>query len=131
MAEGSFAEPREPMPCVEDHGAGPNWKEAAERKSCSEGLGPGCQKTAPRGLYTEEQRVVGWVENDERPRSEVLSLGGSSESPQENFVAQSNSVGWLVDAVHIVEWHLLVHDMPDSRTAAKGRAEERKGGRNV
>lgn len=131
MAEGSFAEPREPMPCVEDHGAGPNWEEAAERKSCFEGLEPGCQKTAPRGLYTEEQRVVGWVENDERPRSEVLSLGGSSESPQENFVAQSNSVGWLVDAVHIVEWHLLVHDMPDSRTAARGRAEERKGERNV
>jgi hypothetical protein len=75
--------------------------------------------------------VVGWAENDERPRSEELSLEGSSESPQESFVAQSNSVGWLVDAVYIVEWHLPVHDMPDSRTAAKGRAEEREGGRSV
>lgn len=131
MAERSFAEPQEPMPCAEDHDAGLNWAEAAGRRPCSEGLEPGCQKTALRGLCTEEQRVVGWAENDERPRSEELSLEGSSESPQESFVAQSNSVGWLVDAVYIVEWHLPVHDMPDSRTAAKGRAEEREGGRSV
>lgn len=75
--------------------------------------------------------MVGWAENDGRPRSEVLSLEGSNESPQGSFVAQSNNVGWLAGAVYIVEWHLLVHDMPDSRTAAKGRAEEREGGRNV
>jgi hypothetical protein len=131
VAEGSLAEPQEPMPCVEDHDAEPSSEEAAERKSCSEGLEPGCQKTAPRELYTEEQRVVGWAENDEKPRSEVLSLEGSSESRQESFVVQSNSVGWLADAVCIVESHLPVHDMPDSRTAATGRVEEREDGRNV
>lgn len=132
MAEGSFVEPREPMPCVEDHDAGPSWgEEAAGRKSCSEGPKPEGQKSALRARYTEEPMVVGWAENDGRPRSEALSLGGNSESPQENFVAQSNSAGWLVDAVCIVEWHLPVHDMPDLRTAAKGMAEEREGGRNV
>ena len=31
MTEGSLAEPLEPMPSVGDHGAGPNWEEAAER----------------------------------------------------------------------------------------------------
>lgn len=131
MAENSAEELQEQKPCVEGHAAEPRSAVAGWLWRLVEQVLEH-QKSELVGLHTEEQKVEGWAENDEKQRSEVLPPERGSEVL--NSAAdddRSSSVDWVAGEVQIAGLCLVAQDMIDSRTVVTDTVAERGVGRSV
>lgn len=125
VAVYTVVELQERRPSFEDHAAAQNLKEAAGQRSRFVEQEPGHQRSKPTEPYTEVQMGVGWAENDEKLRNEVLLLEEHNETPRSSVGDPWSSGGRIVGVVYIAEKCSQAPDTTGSKIVAMGKVEVR------